>query len=245
MTEHYYRYKNVRFNPFRRWMYSNYRRVICVSNEMKIFFNKHLPKINNRCAVIHNGIEIKKFIKQSTIKIAPANVITVICNARLVKQKDIQTCIRALSYTTENIHLIIAGDGKLRNKLIMLIDHFNLKDKVTLLGWREDIPQLLQAADVYLQSSKWEGCSIAILEAMASNLPLLVSNIPGIAETVGDAALLFPVGNEIMLAKHLDYLAKNSDLRRDLACKTRFCESTNIYFRKNVGKICLPISRDH
>lgn len=217
MTEHYYRYKNIRFNPFRRMMYKRYRRVICVSDYMKEFFCSHLPAIRKNCVAIHNGINISRNRTSKPLDVIPHQPIKLICNARLVKQKDISTCIKAISHTSTDTQLVITGDGKLRKRLSKLIMKLNLQGKITLLGWRTDVTTLLQNADIYIQSSRWEGFSIAILEAMTAGLPLIVSNAAGLVEAVGDAALIFPIGNVKQLAAHIDELATNPRLRHELS----------------------------
>lgn len=215
MTEHYYRYQNVRFNPMRRFMYQRYKKVICVSTEISHFLSHHVKRLHDRCVVVHNGIDLTKY--QPLLTTTSKQPLRIVCTARLVKQKDLATAITALTYCQTPFHLLIIGDGKLHQQLSTLITRLELTNQVSLLGWCDDIPTQLQSADIYVQSSVWEGCSIAILEAMRAGLPLIVSHATGLLELVGDAALTFPIGNAKALAHHLDTLSQNPNLRYALS----------------------------
>ncbi len=116
-----------------------------------------------------------------------------------------------------NIHLSIIGDGVKRKSLTKLIHKLNLHNKITLLGWQSNIPLLLSQADIYIQSSVWEGFSIGILEAMAMGLPVVVSSAGGLIEAIGNAGFVFPIGDAVALANHLDTLANNKSLRTELS----------------------------
>lgn len=89
-----------------------------------------------------------------------------------------------VSQAIPNTKMLLVGpehdDGKVRN----FICKYGLKDKVLLLGWREDIPELLKISDVYVASSKSEGLGVNIIEAMACNLPVIASKNRGHAEII-------------------------------------------------------------
>jgi len=80
-----------------------------------------------------------------------------------------------------------------------------------------DVAQLLKAADLYVQPSRWEGFGIAALEAMASGKAIVASDVPGLAQVVGDAGLLFPAGDAAQLARSISTALDNPDLRQRLA----------------------------
>ena len=79
----------------------------------------------------------------------------------------------------------IAGHGELEAQLKNRARALGLDERVRFLGFRADLPRLLGEADVFLSSSKWEGFGLSVVEAMAAGLPVVVSNIPGVAEVVG------------------------------------------------------------
>lgn len=97
------------------------------------------------------------------------------------ENKNHRAIIEALHILKEKeIKYFIVGKGALEKKLQKLADKYNLENQVFFLGYREDIPQLLKAADVFCFPSKREGLGLAAVEAMASGLPLITSNVHGI-----------------------------------------------------------------
>lgn len=82
----------------------------------------------------------------------------------------------ALLKEIQNSMLLIVGDGELSEEIKIQIKQLNLELKVEMLGARNDIPNILKAADVFLFPSKWEGFPVTVVEAQASGLPCFVSN---------------------------------------------------------------------
>lgn len=127
-----------------------------------------------------------------------------------------QTLVRAVG-ALDGVHLAIVGDGAERPDLEALIDHERLRGRVHLLGRRSDVPQLLKTADVYVQSSLWEGFGIAAVEAMAAGLPIIASRVPGLADVVGDAGILVEPGNSEVFAEQIQRVLLDETLRQTLA----------------------------
>ena len=94
-----------------------------------------------------------------------------------------------------------------------------LADRVRLLGFRQDVPDLLQAADAFVLASTHEGLPLSVLEAQASGVPVVASTIPGIAEVVDDetTGFLVPADDAEGYADRLTALFSNQDLRARLA----------------------------
>ena len=84
-----------------------------------------------------------------------------------------------------NVTLDIAGDGALMEDLQQAIVDAELEEHVTMLGFRKDVRELLDEHDLFILPSHNEGCSIALIEAMATGSPVLGSTAPGIAEVMG------------------------------------------------------------
>ena len=98
----------------------------------------------------------------------------------LNKNKNHQVVINALSkLRNTNVAYLIAGCGVLDEELKALIAELGLQDRVKLLGYRSDIPDLLSIADIYCQPSFREGVSVAIMEAMGYELPVICSECRG------------------------------------------------------------------
>ncbi|MGL6128692.1 glycosyltransferase, partial [Chryseobacterium artocarpi] len=110
-------------------------------------------------------------------------------------QKDQDTLIKTLKELPEEYKLLLVGDGERRSILENLIKELNIKDRVTLLGVRSDVYSLLKMSDIAVLSSHWEGFGLAAAEAMACGIPVLASNVEGLAQVVENGGILFEKGN--------------------------------------------------
>jgi glycosyltransferase involved in cell wall biosynthesis len=81
-----------------------------------------------------------------------------------------------------NIRLLLVGGGALEEEIINLVQYYGLENLCALAGIRDDVPRLLAAADVFFFPSRWEGMPGAVLEALASGLPVVASDIPSVQE---------------------------------------------------------------
>jgi glycosyltransferase involved in cell wall biosynthesis len=110
---------------------------------------------------------------------------------RLVEVKNHVTILRALSQVKQrglDFELLIVGEGPLRAELEAQTAALGLSDNVQFRGFDPNVRNLLLDADVFLLPSHSEGCSISLVEAMATGLPALGSAVPGIAEVLGELA---------------------------------------------------------
>jgi glycosyltransferase involved in cell wall biosynthesis len=139
---------------------------------------------------------------------------------RLEPQKAIDVLLRAVSLLNArvpNLVTLIAGDGTHRAKLETLAEHLGLGERVRFLGWRSDAVELLGALDVFCMTSRWEGCPMVLLEAMAMRCPVVASDIGGVREIVvhPDTGLLVQPDNpEAVAAAILRLLASNTERAR-------------------------------
>jgi glycosyltransferase involved in cell wall biosynthesis len=139
---------------------------------------------------------------------------------RLAPQKDYGTLLAAAERLRgDGVFIVIAGDGPLQDELQARIDADGLP--VRLLGRRDDVPDLLAAADLYVLTSAWEARALVVQEAMAAGVPVVATAVGGVPELVGDAALLVRAGAADEVAEQMSALAQDADLRRDLAARGR------------------------
>jgi len=177
-------------------------------------------------AVLPNGINSRLFKPMDKEKIrrkyslSPKEKI-VVSVARLAPVKGVDCLIRAIGLLVENIsalRLIVIGDGKQRMELEQLIDQLHLNNKVQLLGFipHEQILEYLNMADVFVLPSRHEGLGIALIEAMACGIPVIGSNVDGIVDLIEHEknGILFPPNDEKELARALDKLLQDENLRR-------------------------------
>ena len=108
---------------------------------------------------------------------------------------------------------------KLNDDLIALTADLGIKEAVNFLGIRDDIPKLLANHDIYVMSSKWEGLSISLLEAMASGLPIVATDVGSNEEVIDNRVdgLLVKPNDPKVLADNIVNLTKNPELRKTLS----------------------------
>jgi L-malate glycosyltransferase len=148
--------------------------------------------------------------------------VTLLGNASaLTDQKDYPTLIKSLAVLKKKnvpFFCIIAGDGGLKSSLDKLINELSLNDCVKLIGFRNDVPRLLQAFDILTLTSKFEGLGTIMLDAINAGCCVVASKVGGIPEVVKhqETGLLSPVGGTESFAKNFEIVIKDKNLRTTL-----------------------------
>ena len=114
-------------------------------------------------------------------------------------------------------HLVLVGDGPLRKEMELLASKLAIDNRVHFLGRRNDVHELIKMADIYVQSSHWEGFGIAVVEAMAGGLPVIASKVPGLCDVVGNSGILFEPRNSKQLARYIKAVIDNKELYNSLS----------------------------
>ena len=199
-------------------MYKPYDAIICISDGARISLQTWQPSTKQKLTIIHNGIDLKKFnlrLQKSPFRKGRVVIISV---GSLTLRKGYKTALRAISLLTEQqIEYWIVGDGPEKKELENLVVKYEIADRVKFLGWRDDIPELLPKADIFLLTSMWEGFGLVVAEAMATGLPVVVSNVPGVGEVVGADGLcgyLVEPQNAEGFAMRLKMLIQANDERK-------------------------------
>ncbi|MGL5862507.1 MAG: glycosyltransferase family 4 protein, partial [Phycicoccus sp.] len=130
--------------------------------------------------------------------------------------RDAHERLRELDRDLELV-TVVAGDGPLRAALQARIDGERLP--VRLLGHRDDVPDLLAAADVVVSSARWEGQPVGLQEALHAGAAVVATDVGGTAATVGDAALLVPADDAASLARAVRDVIRHGAVRDDLRSK--------------------------
>lgn len=120
--------------------------------------------------------------------------------ASFSREKNHELCLEmahALMQQRDDLHLLLVGDGKERRRIEATIDRLGLRERVTLLGMRPDVPDLLAAIDVSVNTSIREGLCNALLESLAAGVPVLATRVGGTPELVAEGrhGALFSSGN--------------------------------------------------
>ena len=136
--------------------------------------------------LIHYGIEINKFYKHSFQKKERKELIVgmIACLKPQKNPLDFIKVAEIISRDNKKVKFKIIGDGVLKRKLEKEIMIRGLSEQVDLLGWRRDIPELINQIDIVVLTSLWEGLPIALLEAMATAKPIVAYDTDGICEAV-------------------------------------------------------------
>ncbi|WP_459194976.1 glycosyltransferase family 4 protein [Halosimplex sp. J119] len=148
---------------------------------------------------------------------------------RLVPQKNLSTLIDAIAglvaeRNTDDIHLVLTGDGPRRVALESRARAQGVSDHVHFLGWlpdQADVYAFYNAIDVFAFPSHYEGFGMANAEAMAAGTPVITNDIPVLREVVGDAGVLVDASDEDCLIDALESLYDDSEQREALAQQAR------------------------
>ncbi|MCG5053234.1 MAG: GT4 family glycosyltransferase PelF [Myxococcales bacterium] len=181
---------------------------------------------SSRVRTIMNGIDTNAFTPGSDrrgprerLGLEPQDLV-VGTVGRLVPVKD-QACLLEAFARTEVPHarLVLVGDGPLRRELEDKAQHLGIGARVVFAGGRRDVADLLPAFDVFVLSSKSEGLPLTVLEAMASGLPVVATDVGALAEAVipGRTGRLVPPENPAALAEALTALLKDREMREGMA----------------------------
>ena len=149
-----------------------------------------------------NGIDTTRFYPDHDARmqlredLGIGNAFVWIAIGRFNMQKDYPNMLIAFSYVIRvhpDVLLIIVGDGLLRPSMEELARNLGIKDKVKFLGIRHDIQELMNAADAYVMSSSVEGMANVLLEASATGLPIVATDVGGNSQVVQDGKTGFLV----------------------------------------------------
>lgn len=141
----------------------------------------------------------------------------------LIERKNHRVVLEAISKLKEkpiydHLHYLICGIGALEDELKKLAADLGIEDHVHFLGYRHDISDICNASDVFVFLSYQEGLPVALMEAMACGLPAICSKIRGNTDLIEDGKNgLFAKNDPEDVAKKIEKLAKNPDLRRELS----------------------------
>lgn len=167
--------------------------------------------------VIPNGVDIELFASARTPP-GKDDTLRVLCVSRLIPRKGLTTLVEAIAELRDsNIEVEIVGSGKMANGLRKLIRSLRLQGRVRLTGFkaRPELASHYRRADIFVLPSLSESCAMALLEALSSGLPVVVSNVGGNPEIVRheENGLLFEPGSSAGLAAALRRLIEAPALR--------------------------------
>lgn len=184
------------YYPIEKWL-AHYTDVLITINsaDFKLAKSKLKLRRNGKVCYVHGvGIDLSKYIdlddirkKMRTKMNLNDSDVALISVGELNANKNNRIIIEAIEkLENEKIHYFLCGEGALEKELKELAEKKGVLDQVHFLGYRTDVKELLQAADVFVMPSIREGLSRSIMEAMASGLPCVVSRIRGNSDLIMD-----------------------------------------------------------
>lgn len=191
---------------------------------------------DRRLAVLPNGVDVDTYspatpearhaLRRSVFGIESLDHVVVGMVGRLWVQKNPQCFVRAaiqVAAQRPRVSFFMIGDGEFRHELEAAIRASGQADRIRILGWRSDVPELLKALDLMVLPSRWEGMPLAVLEAMSSAVPVIASDIPGNHHLVEDGSdgRLFPPDDDQALASALIELIDDAALRARFSAQAR------------------------
>jgi len=208
--------------PFDRWMYPHYQLIACNSEATAEELVRWCPDIAGKIRVIPNGIPVEDFetAQAAELGLQSQDMARLVFVGRFEEQKDHRTILRALQ-NLPGVRLLLLGDGPLRRELEELARSLGIASQVSFLGKRTDVASVLKASDIYVHSTNSDGFGIAACEAMAAGLPVIASDVPGLADVVHGAGVLFPVGDHAALAREIQALLASPERRREMGKASR------------------------
>jgi glycosyltransferase involved in cell wall biosynthesis len=144
--------------------------------------------------------------------------------ARLTEQKAHRVLFESMTKADlSTLHLIVVGDGELRDDLRSRAASLGIANRVHFLGARRDLGNILGAIDIFAMPSYWEGLPLSMVLAMGAGLPVVASRVAGIPEVVKDrvSGLLVEPGDSAQLARALATLVQDPALRLRLGDEAR------------------------
>lgn len=196
-------------------------KIIALSNGVRddLINNFYIDK--NKVKVIYNPVEIDKIKKMSKEKVYDfekrSNEKVVIAVGRLVDAKDYETLFRAFKLVLEKVNsrLIVLGKGPLESDLKHFSKTLGIEKFINFMGFKSNPYKYMEKADVFVLSSKWEGFGHVIVEAMATETPVISTNCQsGPSEIIGknENGMLVPVGDPKKLANAIVTLLNDRKL---------------------------------
>jgi sugar transferase (PEP-CTERM/EpsH1 system associated) len=204
-------------------------RWVCVSRDLahSLVERVHIPtaQISHIC----NGVDLSRFTKPaargpiSDFSDDQSVVFGTVGRLQDVKEQwlliEALVHLRALSKNAHRARVVIVGDGPMRERLEKSIEETGTQAQVLLAGSSDDVPSWLRTLDVFCLPSRAEGISNTILEAMASGLPVIATQVGGNPELVaeGETGMLVPHSNATALAGAMARMLDDPALRRKYA----------------------------
>jgi glycosyltransferase involved in cell wall biosynthesis len=201
------------------YRYCDHAIALCT---FQLLFLKKVGINSRKVALIPNGINLNSSLRiEKQTKDIYYRFVNV---ARFFPEKNHDLLLRVFCKVVREVshtRLILVGDGPRRPSIEKQAKALGIDDKVSFLGVRKDIPQILADCDCFVMPSLWELHPITILEAMRAGLPVIATDVGGVADTVtdGTSGFLVKAGDEQGLTRTMIRLASEPEFGRRMGAE--------------------------
>lgn len=175
-----------------RWSESSVKAHVCVSEAVADFARNQGRLPPEKLVVIPNGIDPGRLRDVRPLELSTLGLATgrraILFVGRLDPQKGLTDLLTAAPRFLDRLpkhDLVLVGDGPLSHALRLQASALGIGDRVHFGGWRDDVPSVMAASDLFVLPSHWEGMPNALLEAMGSALPVVATSVEGVSQLLG------------------------------------------------------------
>ena len=204
--------------PLEKWIYKSFDAVVSISKDTQSALIDWLEcSSSNKFLTIYNGIPVRRYsfvkpcLREDLYEKIEDGDILIGMVASFRKIKNHKFMIKVLSYLPSHYKLIFIGEGELQNEIANLVGALGLEERVRFLGFKKNVAECLRAFDICVIPSIWEGFGLVAVEAMACGIPVVCSDVPGLADVVGNAGIISPINDPKQFSKAIMHL-ENKEL---------------------------------
>jgi glycosyltransferase involved in cell wall biosynthesis len=202
-----------------RWLYRAGARlvdgIIAVSDETARSFRRAVGEVDGKVRVVCNAVDVELYpaaVDRQEVRgrlgFGPDDHLMAMVGTfkRQKGHRYLVEATAALAPRARNLHVLLVGDGELAGAVRAQVEAAGLGERVHFLGSRRDVPEILAASDSFVLPSLWEGLPVALVEAMASQLPVIATMVSGTSQVMvgGQTGWLVPPGDAGALAEAMN-----------------------------------------
>jgi glycosyltransferase involved in cell wall biosynthesis len=242
-----------------RFILMNVDQHICISEAVKSkFLGRQGQAVVNRDRVhiVNNGVDDvysnldREQCRERVLSYLnlAATTTLILCVSRLEPEKDVQALLTSLTNIEKTIpyHCLIVGDGSERTQMESFVRKVKIDDRVSFLGYRADVPNIMKASDLFVLPCPAEGFGLVIAEAMFAGLPVVAINHGGPVEIVicQETGLLVPRNDIMSMSDAIRELLENTSqsvymgLKGQQRAQTVYASSVMAINTGNVYELC-------
>jgi len=207
-------------------------RIIFVAETVREEFCRKTGVASQRCTIIPSGIDTTRFSpagdglrNREAIGLSPEGKI-VLSVGRLAPEKRQDLLLKAMEMpkiSQTDLSLVVVGEGEEKEKLLRLKDTLGLNGRVQFLGERENIEGIYRSADLFVLTSSREALSLALLEAMSTGLPVIVSDVGDHSRLIrdGENGFLVPAGDTKAFSEKILFLLNHPEEAKQIGTEAR------------------------